>query len=161
MISISTEIEIFNIGLCRWKALDCFMQYIVTTFNKKLELKISVTSLHWEDTSGTKHIMPFYRQTIMKTLLKQWDLPATYETQEKFFNRCFPHQTDTYPHWLQWSWKFITWFNDQHLFISPIKKKKKRTIAIGYSFYIAADKIYYGLKSLIVKLYYSIAMFMA
>lgn len=37
---------------------------------------------------------------------------------------------------------------------------KKKYLAIGFSFPTAADKIYYGFKSLMVKLYYSIVVFM-
>lgn len=98
MISISTEIQIFNIGLCWWKALFFYAIYCNKFKKKKLELK-HLLLVYTEKAPVVQNILCHFieRAIIMKTLLKQWDLPATDGTQEKFFNRCFPHQTDTYP----------------------------------------------------------------
>lgn len=76
MISINTEIEIFNIGLCRCKALYYFMQYIVTTFNKKLELKclLLVYTEKTEKTTSAKHVMPFHRQSYNENIAKAMKL---------------------------------------------------------------------------------------
>lgn len=72
VIYLSTEIEISDIGLCCGKALKYFILYIVSTSNKKLELKylLLVCTENTEKNSSKKHIMPFYRHSNNENIAK-------------------------------------------------------------------------------------------
>lgn len=93
----------------------------------------------------------------MKTLLRQQHSPTTDETQEKFLNRCFLHQKDTLPSLIT----MILRIHDLIQWSTPLQQShKKQILAIDFHSTRQLVKYIYGLESTMVKLYYSILVFM-